>query len=61
MKTTTLLQILIIVGAVIESSLGLLTEIGLEPKTITIIRLVGLVSATVIPFLKGKEKQENDI
>lgn len=51
MKKTTIIQILILVGAIIDVSLGVLSSLGLDEKVITIIRLIGLIAAVAVEHL----------
>lgn len=59
MNTTRLVALLVFAGALIESSMGLLNELDLHPKVITVIRLFGLAITTWLA-LNGVSKNNRN-
>lgn len=59
LKTINIVQILIIISAIIESSFALLSDLGLNESTITKIRLAGLIITVILSHIK-KPKDEGE-
>lgn len=61
MKTINIITtILIAIGAVIEASVGLLNDLGLNQQQITAVRLVGLIVAVILPIINPKKNEKLD-